>query len=153
MRRSPLPPLLVAASIALPLACAAAPLTPGTARAVVVGQALETLGAAPVGCDQVGADLAQPPDELTCARVPGSMFGFFREAVHGRWYEYLDRGTMLLLHPWRSGAGDELQAEYVIDGGVLRVERVRAHGRVYAVFRFHPVRSTNAAPGSAASGR
>jgi hypothetical protein len=135
LRRSTLP---FGLAVLVSLAAAATPLAGGTARSVLVEQAMHTLGATPVACADIAAGFANAPGEIRCARVPGSMFGFFREAVHGRLFEYLQRGTLLVLHPW-SSEGDRLRVDYVIDRGVLGIERIRAHGKVWAVFRFRAV--------------
>lgn len=132
LRRSALP---LGLATLLSLATAATPISGGTTRSVLVEQAMHTLGATPVACADIAPGLANATGEIRCARVPGSMFGFFHEAVHGRLFEYLQRGTLLVLHPWSSD-GDRLHVDYVIDRGVLGVERIRAHGDVWAVFRF-----------------
>ncbi len=117
-----------------------------TAHGIMTDQIMAVLGAQPVNCVDLPIDLGATDSQATCARVPGSMFGFFREAVHGRMYEYLWRKTVLVLHDW-AAAGDVLRVDYVVDRGVFSVERERVDGRVYAVFLFQAQRTAAAAGG------
>lgn len=116
---------------------AATPIPYDTPRGVMVVQAMHTLGAWVVACSKLPGNLDAAKGEVLCAQVPGSMYAFFREAVHGRLYEYLQRKTLRVVHDW-SGAGGDLTVAYAVDGGTLTVERVRANGVIYAVFRFQP---------------
>ena len=132
-------------------ALAAAPIAQDTPHGVMMLQAMHTLGAWEVACPAAAAALAAPGSEVTCAQVPGSMYGFFREAVHGRLYEYLSRKTLVVTHDW-STSGDVLSVSYAVDGGTLSVARLRADGVLYAVFRFAPPARASAATSAATSG-
>lgn len=133
-----------------PLALAAQPMNTATPHGTMVEQALRTLGGRPVACSGL-ADANTPSSaQLLCARVPASMFGYFRMGVHGRLYEYLARGTLHLVHAWAS-AGNVLEATYDLKGGSLKVERKRVKGVLYAVFEFQSSTSLASAPASAAT--
>ncbi|HKI57327.1 MAG TPA: hypothetical protein VKB31_09270 [Trueperaceae bacterium] len=136
MKRFGIPVILALAALGGP-ARAATPIPYSTPRGVMVVQALHTLGAWVVACSKLPGHLGAAPGEVLCAQVPGSMYGFFREAVHGRLYEYLDRKTLRVVRDW-SGVGGNLSVAYAVDGGTLTVERERANGVIYAVFTFEP---------------
>lgn len=136
MRRPLLTLLLVL--LAAPAAVrAAAPIDQGSPHGVMMLQAMHTLGAQEAACPAAAAPLATSGAQVTCAQVPGSMYGFFREAVHGRLYEYLARKTLAVVADW-STQGDLLSVRYAVDGGTLTVTRLRADGVLYAVFVFVP---------------
>jgi len=136
-------PLALALCLVLaPAARAATPIVESSPHGVMMLQALHTLGAWVVSCAPLADRVDGSRGEVTCAQVPGSMYGFFREAVHGRLYEYLSRNTLALAHDW-SSAGGVLSVAYAVDGGTFTVSRERVNGAIFAVFRF--VR----APGSA----
>lgn len=116
---------------------AATPIPYDTPRGIMVVQALHTLGAWVVACSELPGKLDGTPGEVLCAEVPGPMYGFFREAVHGRLYEYIQRHTLRVVRDW-SGVGGDLSVVYAVDGGTLSIERERANGLIYAVFRFRP---------------
>jgi hypothetical protein len=128
----------VALALCLVLAPAARALTPiaeGSAHGVMMAQALHTLGAWVVSCAPLATHVDTTGGEVTCAQVPGSMYGFFREAIHGRLYEYLSRKTLAVVHDW-SSAGGVLSVAYAVDGGTFTITRERVNGVIYAVFRF-----------------
>lgn len=128
-------PLLLTLAVVVGAARAAAPIPYDTPRGVMVVQALHTLGAWVVACSKLPGNVEAGPGEVVCAQVPGAMYGFFREAVHGRLFEYLERNTLRVVHDW-SGSSGHLSVAYAVDGGTLTVERERANGAIYAVFRF-----------------
>lgn len=125
---------------------AASPIPYASRHGVMVVQALHTLGAWVVPCSTLPGDLDAGPGEVLCAQVPGPMYGFFREAVHGRLYEYLDRKTLTVIHDWSAEAGT-LRVVYAVDGGTLTVRRERANDAIYAVFQFLPGAGTAARAG------
>lgn len=147
MARSAIPVLLALAAFGA-TARAATPIPYNSPRGVMVVQALHTLGAWVVACSALPGNLDAAAGEVLCAQVPGSMYGFFREAVHGRLYEYLQRKTLRVVRDW-SGSGGNLSVEYAVDGGTLSISRERANGVIYAVFRFEPA-ATAAGPGDQA---
>ena len=118
-----------------PLGRAATPIAENSPHGVMMLQVLHTLGAWVVPCAPLAPRADAGQGEVTCARVPGSMYGFFREAVHGRLYEYLSRKTLAVARDW-SSAGDVLSVAYAVDGGTFTISRERANGVIYAVFRF-----------------
>ena len=124
---------------------AASPIAEGSPHGVMMLQALHTLGAWVVPCDPLAPRPGADGVEVTCAEVPGSMYGFFREAVHGRLFEYLARRTLTVVDDWAS-AGGVLSVTYAVDGGTLTVSRERASGVLYAVFRFVPAAATTSRP-------
>ncbi len=128
---------------------AASPIAYASPHGVMVVQALHTLGAWVVPCSRLPGDLGTGPGEVLCAQVPGPMYGFFREAVHGRLYEYLDRKTLTVVHDWSAEAGT-LRVAYAVDGGTLTVRRERANDAIYAVFQFLPGARTSARAGAGA---
>lgn len=127
----------------------------------MVQQAIEVLGGAVVGCDTLFAagvleppggpttavadartvaaapppTLATAPGELTCARIPNGMYRHVRVAIRGRLYEYLRRGTLLALSDWDRSREDR-RVDYVVDRGVLRIERHQLDGVSYVTFWF-----------------
>lgn len=133
------------------VAHAATPIPYDTPRGVMVVQALHTLGAWVVACSALPGNLDGAAGEVLCAQVPGSMYGFFREAVHGRLYEYLQRKTLRVVRDW-SGAAGKLSVTYAVDGGTLSIERERANGVIYAVFRFKPSTSSGGSGTTGAHG-
>ncbi|MEJ2288144.1 MAG: hypothetical protein P8Y02_05755 [Deinococcales bacterium] len=129
-----------------PLAAqAASPIAESSPHGVMMLQALRTLGAWVVPCTPLAAQLGTPGGEVTCAEVPGSMYGFFREAVHGRLFEYLTRKTLTVVDDWTSSDG-VLSVTYAVDGGTFTVSRERVSGVLYAVFRFVPTAVTTPHP-------
>ena len=118
-----------------PAAGAATPIVEGSPHGVMMLQALHTLGAWVVPCAPLADRLDSARGEVTCARVPGSMYGFFREAVHGRLYEYMARKTLAIVRDW-SSAGDVLSVAFAVDGGTFTISRERVNGVIYAVFHF-----------------
>ncbi|MEJ2667643.1 MAG: hypothetical protein P8Z81_11185 [Deinococcales bacterium] len=129
--------IILVALAAFGVARAATPIPYDTPHGVMVVQALHTLGAWVVPCTRLPGNVDADPGQVLCAQVPGSMYGFFREAVHGRLYEYLERKTLAVVHDW-SGAHGALQVVYAVDGGTLTVTRERANGLIFAVFHFVP---------------
>lgn len=98
----------------------------------------------PPGSGDPAADPAQAPlsttfdaapGELTCARIPSGMYRHVRVAVRGRLYEYLRRGTLLALSDW-DRAREDRRVDYVVDRGVLRIERHQVDGVSYVTFWF-----------------
>jgi len=118
-----------------PAGRAATPIAESSPHGVMMLQVLHTLGAWVVPCAPLGTRGDAGHGEVTCARVPGSMYGFFREAVHGRLYEYLSRKTLAVEHDWSSD-GDVLSVAYAVDGGTFTISRERVNGVIYAVFRY-----------------
>ena len=138
---------------ALVTASAAGGIPPHSTRGIMVQQAVEVLGGSVVGCDALfAAGVLEPPGgptttvatartvaaappptllaapgELTCARIPNGMYRHVRVAVRGRLYEYLRRGTLLTLSDWDHTREDR-RVDYVIDRGVLRIERHQLDG-------------------------
>ncbi len=135
MRPAALALTLALGLVLAPAGRAATPIAEGSPHGVMMLQVLHTLGAWVVPCAPLGAKVDAGRGEVTCARVPGSMYGFFREAVHGRLYEYLSRETLAVAHDW-SSEGDVLSVAYTVDGGTFTISRERADGVIYAVFRF-----------------
>ncbi|HKI58405.1 MAG TPA: hypothetical protein VKA00_04180 [Trueperaceae bacterium] len=144
-------PVLLALAVVGGSARAATPIPYNTPRGVMVVQALHTLGAWVVACSALPGNLTDAAGEVLCAQVPGPMYGFFREAVHGRLYEYLQRKTLRVVHDW-SGAGGNLSVAYAVDGGTLSIERERANGVIYAVFQFQPAARAAASGGASPRG-
>lgn len=140
--RRPLLTLLLVLLAGPAAARAATPIDQSTPHGVMMLQAMHTLGAQEATCPAAAASLATPGARVTCAQVPGSMYGFFREAVHGRLYEYLSRKTLAVVSDW-STQGDLLSVRYAVDGGTLSVTRLRADGVLYAVFVFVPPAQTS----------
>ena len=118
-----------------PAAGAATPIVESSPHGVMMLQALHTLGARVVPCAPLADRLDAGQGEVTCAQVPGSMYGFFREAVHGRLYEYMSRKTLTIVRDW-SSAGGVLSVAFAVDGGTFTISRERVNGVIYAVFRF-----------------
>lgn len=140
---------------------AAGGIPPYSTRGVMVQQAIDVLGGTVVGCDalfaagileppggpvatagDVRAVVAAPaptletaPGELTCARIPSGMYRHVRVAVRGRLYEYLQRETLITLSDWDLTREDR-RVDYVIDRGVLRIERHQLDGSSYVTFWF-----------------
>lgn len=142
MRRLALLAWLLAATPAL----AATPIARSTPHGVMMQQVLHTLGAWEVACPDLAATRAGAHEQRSCAQVPGSMYGFFREAVHGRLYEYLARHTLTVSHAWSSATGP-LTVAYAVDGGTFTIARVRVGNVIYAVFRFvAPVQRVRMSP-------
>ncbi|MFO7546252.1 MAG: hypothetical protein R6W77_12245 [Trueperaceae bacterium] len=146
---------------ALVTASAAGGIPPYSTRGIMVQQAVEVLGGTVVGCDALFAAgvleppggprttvaevqtaaappspaLSAAPGELTCARIPTGMYRHVRVAVRGRLYEYLRRGTLLALSDWDRSREDR-RVDYVVDRGVLRIERHQLDGVSYVTFWF-----------------
>ena len=138
---------VVGGLLLLPLALAAQPMNTATPYGTMVEQAVHTLGGRTVACSGL-ADPGTPPSaQLLCARVPASMFGYFKMGVHGRLYEYLSRGTLHVAHAWAS-SGNVLEVTYDVKGGTLSVERKRVNGALYAVFEFQSNSTVASASGS-----
>ncbi|MEJ2289658.1 MAG: hypothetical protein P8Y02_13650 [Deinococcales bacterium] len=139
---------LVLASVAQ----AAQPMDTNTAYGTMVEQAVRTLGGSPVGCSGLLDSGTPSSEQVLCASVPASMFGYFKMGVHGRLYEYLSRGTLHVARSWAS-VGNVLRVVYDVQGGTLTVERKRVGGRIYAVFEYKaPAGYASAkAPGSTSS--
>lgn len=150
MARSGLVILVVLAAFGM--ARAATNIPYDTPHGVMVVQALHTLGAWVVPCSRLPGNLEADPGQVLCAQVPGSMYGFFREAVHGRLYEYLERKTLAVVHDW-SGANGALQVVYAVDDGTLTVTRERANGLIFAVFHFIPPATATATTAENAGGQ
>ena len=131
---------------------AAQPMDTNTVYGTMVEQAIRTLGGSPVGCSGLLDSGTPSSDQVLCASVPASMFGYFKMGVHGRLYEYLSRGTLHVARSWAS-VGSVLRVVYDVHGGTLTVERKRVGGRIYAVFEYEaPTGYASAkAPGSTAS--
>ena len=139
---------IVGGLLLAPLAFAAQPMNTATPHGTMVEQALHTLGGSPVACSGL-ADPGTPSSaQLLCARVPASMFGYFKMGVHGRLYEYLSRGTLHVAHAWAS-SGNVLKVTYDLQGGTLTVERKRVNGVLYAVFEFQKSNNLASAASSA----
>jgi len=119
----------------VPAVRAATPMVENSPHGVMMLQVLHTLGAWVVSCAPLGDRVDAGRGEVACAQVPGSMYGFFREAVHGRLFEYLSRKTLAVAHDW-SSVGGVLSVAYNVDGGVFTISRERVNGAIYAVFRF-----------------
>ncbi len=127
--------VVLGCALALPLARAAQPMDTATTYGTMVDQAVRTLGGTHVPCKGL-LDAGTPASaQVYCARVPGSMFGYFRMGVHGRLYEYLARGTLKVARAWASASG-VLRVVYDVAGGTLTVERKHVGGGLYAVFEF-----------------
>lgn len=116
-------------------ASAASPISESSPHGVMMLQVLHTLGAWVVSCAPLAGRVDAGQGEVTCAKVPGSMYGFFREAIHGRLYEYLSRKTLAVADDW-SSAGGVLSVAYAVDGGTFTISRERVNGAIFAVFRF-----------------
>lgn len=127
--------VIVACLALAPAALAARSMDTNTVYGTMVEQALRTLGASQASCKGVVPPTAPPSAQLLCARVPASMFGYFKMGVHGRLYEYLARGTLHVAHAWAS-SGNVLKVSYDLHGGTLTVERKRVDGVLYAVFQY-----------------
>jgi len=127
--------VLVLCLALVPLGRATTPIAESSTHGVMMLQVLHTLGAWVVSCAPLAAQVDAGQGEVTCARLPGSMYGFFREAVHGRLYEYLSRKTLAVARDWSSDGG-VLSVAYAVDGGTFTISRERADGVLYAVFRF-----------------
>lgn len=152
---------LILTGWALVTASAAGGIPPHSTRGIMVQQAIEVLGGTVVGCDALhAAGLLEPPGgalptsaevqtsaaapaaalqaapgELTCARIPAGMYRHVRVAVRGRLYEYLRRGTLITLSDWDRSREDR-RVDYVVDRGVLRIERHRLEDVSYVSFWF-----------------
>ncbi len=103
----------------------------------MVAQAVRTLGGTFVTCDGAVPATLPAGTRVACATVPADMFGYFKMGVHGRLYEYLDRGTLHVAKPW-SASGNVLEVVYDLHGGKLTVERERSGGKIYGIFEFRP---------------
>lgn len=123
--------------LASPAARAAQAMDTHTSYGTMTLQALHTLGGTTVRCDGLLAGSTPSSAQALCARVPASMFGYFRMGVHGRLYEYLARGTLHVARAWAS-VGGVLRVVYDVQGGTLSVERERVGGVLYAIFEFQP---------------
>lgn len=150
---------LVAIGTVLTWTAAATPIPPASVRGIMVQQAIDVLGGTLAPCQALlEAGLLEPPPgsgdadtepaqapattefdgapgELTCARIPSGMYGHVRVAVRGRLYEYLRRGTLLTLSDW-DRTRDDRRVDYVVDRGVLRIERHKLDGVSYVTFWF-----------------
>lgn len=138
MLRSLATPLAFAVALTLvaaPAARAAGQLDLGSEVGVMVSQAAHTLGGSFVDCGGLLGGRVPDTAQVACAELPADMFGYFEMGVHGRLYEYLERGTLRVADAWHS-AGDLLEVSYDLHGGTLTVERERVGGRLYAVFEF-----------------